>query len=127
MGTIITNQAFWSTIDYKEKIVESFTFIDITEKKEKEHKLRLQEHKQQALINNTKDQIWSLDRSFRLLSFNQSVSQSEPFACLVFTCKLATCTFQDGKSLVSIHMWKSLFQKAFEGDSFSTEIGSSFP
>lgn len=125
-GKIITNQAFWSTIDYKGKNCRIFTFIDITEKKEKERKLRLQEHKQQALINNTKDVIWSLDRNFRLLSFNQSFSQS---AIRMFGIHLQVgdMPFQDGRSLVSIDVWKSLFLKAFEGDSFSTELEAVFP
>lgn len=125
-GRIITNQAFWSTIDYKGKNCRIFTFIDITEKKEKERKLRLQENKQQALINNTKDQIWSLDRNFRLLSFNHSFWLA---ANRMFGIQLSVgdIPFQEGKALISIEMWKSLFQKAFDGDSFSTEMEAVYP
>lgn len=125
-GKIITNQAFWSTIDYKGKNCRIFTFIDITEKKEKERKLRLQEHKQQALINNTKDLIWSLDKNFRLISFNQSFSQS---AIRMFGVhlKVGDMPFQDGKSLIGIDLWKSLFQRAFDGDTFSVELDTQLP
>jgi hypothetical protein len=49
-GTKITNHAFWSTIDYNGKNCRIFTFIDITEKKEKEHKLNILFQKQKKYL-----------------------------------------------------------------------------
>lgn len=125
-GKLVTNHAFWSTIDYKGKNCRIFTFIDITEKKEKERKLRLQENNQQALINNTRDLIWSLDRNFKLLSFNQAFGES---AKQIFGIRLNNGDepLEFGSSLIGKHVWQPLFEKAFEGDSFSTELTTEFP
>ena len=125
-GTKITNHAFWSTIDYNGKNCRIFTFIDITEKKEKEHKLWLQEQKQQALINNTKDQIWALDTSFKLLSFNQAFLDGTR-KMYGLTLKAGDSLFDQEEAVVRTQMWKGLFERAFDGDSFSTEIEETNP
>lgn len=125
-GAKITTHAFWSTIDYKGKNCRIFTFIDITEKKEKERKLRIQENKQQALINNTKDQIWSLDTDFKLMSFNQAFLDGTK-KMYGLTLKAGDSLFDQDETAVRTQMWKELFERAFDGDSFSTEIADIHP
>jgi PAS domain S-box-containing protein len=125
-GKLVSSHAFWSTIEYKGKNCRIFTFIDITEKKEKERKLRIQESNQQALINNTQDLFWSLDRNFKLLSFNKAFGNS---ALKVFGVQLRVGDepLELGSSLIGNATWKPLFEKAFEGDSFSTELITEYP
>lgn len=78
---------------------------------------------QQALINATRDMMWSVDKEYRLISANQSYH--------VFVEKIIGHTFRPG-DLVLVDKktgewnteWKMLFDRAFTGESFSVELDS---
>jgi PAS domain S-box-containing protein len=57
-------------IIYFEGMVE-----DITERKDLEKKLRESEEKISALISNVEDSIWSVDREYRLITFNSTFAR----------------------------------------------------
>lgn len=83
------------------------------ERLQKEH-----QRNKEALINSTKDMIWSIDRSYQLLAANLSF--------LEITEKTAAIRLQVGENVLQeskypkdhIQYWKSLYDRAFKGESF---------
>src|SRR5690606_17340018 len=47
-------------------------FIDITQQKKAQERLLLEEQNLRAIINNTDDLIWSVDREYRIISANDA-------------------------------------------------------
>jgi PAS domain S-box-containing protein len=92
-------------------------FRDITEQKELQNALRESEHNLRALINNTSDFIWSVDRDLRIIQVNQ------PFADFVysFTNKI----LRTGDSILMDDFgpemrdkWEGYFKRALSGQTF---------
>jgi len=95
---------------------------DITEKVKAEEESRFERNNKEALINNTSDLIWSVDKNLRLITANQSFIKS--------------LEIQTGKQLQSgdniliesyfsqtfILTWKELYEKALSGDFFIHEV-----
>ncbi|PBQ30434.1 hypothetical protein CNR22_01185 [Sphingobacteriaceae bacterium] len=93
-------------------------FRDISEKKQMELHREFDKNNLNALINNTKDLMWSVDRSFRLITSNK------PFN--VFIEKTMKKTIKRGDSLLneefaaeSLLNVKSSYMRAFTGEAFS--------
>lgn len=92
---------------------------DITEKLKAEEAGRFEKDNKEALINNTVDLIWSIDKNFRLLSANNAFLRS---------IEKATGRFlQTGDSvMVTSHFtkevilfWEQLYKRAFTGEFFA--------
>ncbi len=67
-------------LNYARKENEKITWIcikgnDITEKKKNQQEREFDRENLKALINNTGDLIWSVDRNFELITFNDSFSR----------------------------------------------------
>lgn len=95
---------------------------DITDKVNAEEESRFERNNREALINNTNDLIWSVDRNLKLITANQSFIRS--------------LEMQTGKKLQSgdnvlleshfpesfILSWKKLYEQALSGEFFVHEI-----
>ncbi|UEG49291.1 PAS domain S-box protein [Ferruginibacter lapsinanis] len=95
-------------------------FTDISEKKMAEQQMEFDKNNLYALINNTHDLLWSVDRNFKLLTFNR------PFSDLVeFMSGVKLLKGEDSLSLVfpgkRIERYRKLYERAFAGEIF-TEI-----
>lgn len=91
-------------------------FVDITEQKRILEKLYHEQENLKAIINNTTDVIWSIDRDLKIISANDafwkyveritgipaSLVQKEDFDTARFT------------------QWSELFKRSFEGEAFQT-------
>jgi PAS domain S-box-containing protein len=96
---------------------------DITEKKMAEQAREFDSNNLHALINNTKDYIWSIDKQFKLITFNQAFAN-------VF--KIATGRIPQKGEFILNHefpeeeliKYRGYYERALAGESFSsTEFG----
>jgi len=98
-------------------------FKNITARKNSENQILAIKNNQHALINATKDLMWSVDLDYRLISANQSYHN--------FVKKKYNYTHADGdKILLNQHTgkenteWKMLLDKCVNGESFLIELES---
>ena len=75
-GSRIPVEVLASRIRYKGKICLMGTFRDITERKEAEKRLRRNEANLEAIIENSLESIWSINRSYKIEYVNQLFSDS---------------------------------------------------
>jgi len=98
------------------------TAADITEIKQAELLKEFEKRDKEALINSTDDLIWSVSKEFNLIAANNSFHNSLKY----FSGK----TLQAGDNLLQegvfpddfLKLWKSLYLKALDGQTFKTEI-----
>ncbi|HEY5405673.1 MAG TPA: PAS domain S-box protein [Ginsengibacter sp.] len=91
---------------------------DITEKKKIQQEREFDAENLKALINNTDDLIWSVDKNFRLITYNNSLGRyvKKPSGKgLLNEIKLLTSHF--GK--VQLDRFKEYYERAFKGESFT--------
>ncbi len=79
-----------------------------------------------ALINNTKDLLWSVDTHFKLITFN------EPFSEMVKTMsnnsiRTGSTAFHRGFSNKTLDSFKSAYERAFLGEAFTEIIHTEQP
>ena len=92
---------------------------EIAEREKNEYLLRQSETKLKALIENTVDNIWSVDTNFRLISLNTSFAKTVK---KVFKIEIkAGDHIFDGFPTYMQEFWKPLYQRAFAGNSFKIE------
>jgi PAS domain S-box-containing protein len=94
------------------------TVRDITGKKLDEQQKEFDKNNLHALINNTKDLMWSVDRDFRLITSNNA------FDDLVWLFSGAkpskeTDILKDLYNVDRIFRFKKLYERAFSGETFS--------
>jgi PAS domain S-box-containing protein len=99
---------------------------DITEKKLIELEREFDQQNLESLINNTSDMMWSLDKKFKLITFNQ------PFADYIK--KLTGQTISKGNPLSfkaqkknKLLRYKQLYERAFAGETFTEVDYNEFP
>jgi PAS domain S-box-containing protein len=92
-------------------------FRDISEKKVVEQQLEFNNNNLNALINNTNDLLWSVDRDFNLITFNQ------PFDDIVKL--MSGKRLMKGMNVLSIafpekqlERFKEFYERAFRGEDF---------
>jgi PAS domain S-box-containing protein len=91
---------------------------DVTEKKKSEERLRLSEANLNATINNTEIMIWSIDRSFNLLTYNQAFYD---FIEEVYNRKLiiGSRIFEAPRNEIELDTrdrWKERYMRALAGE-----------
>jgi two-component system sensor histidine kinase/response regulator len=107
-------------LSYYEGMVE-----DITERKRLEKELSEAKENISALINNIEDSIWSIDKNYRLISFNVTFSKSfeEMFGIVVKPGDIVTDLVPED--------WKDeeveLYDRALGGERFAVERAYEFP
>lgn len=99
----------------------SVFFRNITKEKEDELQIHHNEQNLIALINNTEDLIWTIDRSFRYFTFNEPFKKwyADYFKEDVWNGKVAFNQIE--KSSFDIK-WKSLYERALAGEKFSVNM-----
>ena len=95
-------------------------FRDISEKKKTEEQREFDKNNMNALINNTNDLMWSVDRDLKLISFNQPFA--EIFNSLKGEAPIAGCSILHTKSSPEkLIRFKQFYERALAGETF-TEI-----
>jgi PAS domain S-box-containing protein len=96
------------------------TYSDITQRKDAEEMLRRNEANLSALIENTTDTIWSIDRQYRYVTINTAFSHN----CEVITGypPLVGDTIDFGHyPAAQATLWKKRFERALNGETFTVE------
>lgn len=112
---------------YQGKKATLVTFIDITERRAAEHRLRKNEAEVRAVLESTKDQIYSLDTTYHLLTYNSAYAESAR--------KIFNVTLQPGIDVMSFvpialvgkpealqeehRIWKERYNRCLAGERFS--------
>ena len=91
---------------------------DITEDKKIKEELEANEVNLDALINNTRDLIWSVDKEHILISANNAFKDSIQDT-IGYYPQLGKNILSPGLSKELISKWKSYYSKALSGDEFS--------
>ena len=109
-------------IDYNGTGCVLILLDDVTEKIKAESQKESERREKEALINNTDDQIWSLDKNFKLIAGNKS------FIKIInsHTGKI----FKQGDYLLLkdifptelINTWRGMYSRALSGESFKKEM-----
>lgn len=90
-------------------------FIDITEQKKIEARLLNEEQNLRAIINNTKDIIWSIDRNLNIISANDAFWER----LRRITGKEISDVDAADFSTLLYSAWKEYFDRAFGGEAFT--------
>ncbi len=120
-GTLITVEITSHLIDYNDQTCTLVLVNDISNKLMAEWEKERERINKEALINNTKDTIWSVAADFTLIAANK-----------VFIDKYHSYSgvyLKEGDSLLGgkwfnhslVDFWRSNYQRAFKGESFTVE------
>jgi PAS domain S-box-containing protein len=88
--------------------------IDITREKTLQEAIRLNEQNLRAILNNTDDLIWSVDRNYRFITANDSFRQVTQE---LFGASLSGAEMKE----MSVYLqkeWTELYDRSFKGESF---------
>jgi PAS domain S-box-containing protein len=96
------------------------TIRDITEKKIAEHQKEFDNNNLHALINNTHDLMWSVDRNLKLITSNQAFDKIVKVLS-GSTPEKGENILTDGFSNEQLERYKKYYERAFAGETF-TEI-----
>ena len=95
---------------------------DVSERKQAEHAIRESEAKLSALIENTTDAIWSVDRQYRLVTFNTATNEGYRRG---YGRDLALGQHvADTVPAAEAPFWIELYDRALSGERFSTEYAT---
>jgi PAS domain S-box-containing protein len=92
---------------------------DITERKRIEAELRRSEAALSALIENTTDAVWSIDREYRVVTMNASVRES--FTRLYSSSLQKGLAIREGVPESVRDEWRQLYDRALAGERISVE------
>jgi PAS domain S-box-containing protein len=95
-------------------------FRDISERKAAEKQREFDNNNLDALISNTEDLMWSIDRDFKLLNFNRPFYEGIKAATGI-ALKKADNVFSVVLSQEQLNSFNQLYQRAFSGEIF-TEV-----
>jgi len=89
-------------------------FVDITEQKKIQEKLFNDEQNLRAIINNTKDIIWSIDKNYNVVTANKAYWERIER----MTGKPAHLINPEDYNVDSAKTWQDYFDRAFKGETF---------
>lgn len=96
---------------------------DISARVEKEELIKREEANLKALIENSTDVIWSIDKNYRYITlnnrFHKSIKQQ-----VGIDLKVGDKVIFDEFPEKAASFWKSLYERAFKGERFSIEMRS---
>jgi PAS domain S-box-containing protein len=117
-GEIIIVQTTAHAIDYNGRKVRMVVANDVTEKIIAEQQKEFDSNNLKALINNTKDLMWSVDRDLKLITFNDAFNKVITF--------MSGKSLEKGKDILSTQFteqerqrYKLLYERALTGESFT--------
>lgn len=98
------------------------TAIDITEKKKALDQKEFERRNKEALINSTDDLIWSVSNELKLIAANNAFIRE--MSELMQTEITPGFEFESSNEIpdTTLKNWKGLYERAFLGESFKTEI-----
>ncbi len=99
-----------------------FSAIDVTEQEKDRLRLERSESNLQSLLDNSPDIIWSVDREYRLLTINEGFNrylETNGFP----RQQVGDCLLDPFPEWVQQY-WIGLYQRAFNGESFTEELSS---
>lgn len=99
--------------------------IDVTERKRAEEGLRRREAEIRALVENTEDRIWSIDREYRLVVSNHHID-ADLTVRLGRPIRPGECVFHEGLPGWMNEAWRKHYDRALRGESFVVERQTSF-
>lgn len=91
-------------------------FVDITEQKRILEKLYHEQENLKAIINNTTDIIWSIDRDLKIISANDAFWKYVER----ITGIPASLVHKEDFDTTRFTQWSELFERSFEGETFQT-------
>jgi PAS domain S-box-containing protein len=90
-------------------------FSDVTEQRKLQDQIINEEQKLRAIINNTRDIIWSMDRNMQVISANQAYY--DRVAQMTNNKPYETLTADDFEA-ARYARWRAYFDRAFSGETF---------
>lgn len=103
------------------------TFVDITERRLAESKVRERELQLTALIESTSDTIYSIDKEYRLLIFNSAYQKAAKAAFGIdISPSMSVLSFLPPSFRAEIDAWKSSYDRVLAGEQFTTVYSSNF-
>lgn len=99
---------------------------DITEKKLAEQQEEFDHNNLTALINNTRDLMWSVDRSFKLITFNQAFDDAVKLMSGITLVK-GTDILAAAFNKEQLQRYKKYYERAFAGEMFTEVEFNSLP
>jgi PAS domain S-box-containing protein len=91
---------------------------DITETRLAEQKIEFEHRNQEALINNTKDLMWSVDKDLKLITCNEAFNQVVKYLSGNSINK-GDPVLSKGFSEKQLIRWNELYKRALSGESFT--------
>jgi PAS domain S-box-containing protein len=103
------------------------TFVDITERRIAESKVRERELQLTALIESTSDTIYSIDTEYRLLIFNSAYQKAAKAAFGIdISPSMSVLNFLPQSFVAEIDAWKNSYDRVLAGEQFTTVYSSNF-
>ena len=99
---------------------------DITGQKKAEEKKQFSKGNQKALINNTNDLLWSVDRDFKLITSNKAFDEMIMYMSGKPIERQGN-VLETGFPPEEIERYKSYYERAFAGEKFTVENHSNTP
>ncbi|HSZ25381.1 MAG TPA: PAS domain-containing sensor histidine kinase [Cytophagaceae bacterium] len=96
-------------------------FRDITQQKDSQKEILLGKSNLDALINNTKDLIWSMDKEMKILSFNKPYADSALYFGGITLKKGDSAVFDIPDNPQLHNDWLGYYKRALQGERFSIE------
>jgi len=125
-GTIIDTEV--STALFKDKNGEQFSYVsirDITEKLKAEEDISRSEANLNAIINNTSDSIFAVDRNYRIITINQAFYDATVYYTGI-KFKAGDYFFNDGVGKDMQARWLTHLERVFNGEHFKIEEAYTF-
>ncbi|MCW3092979.1 MAG: domain S-box protein [Ferruginibacter sp.] len=99
---------------------------DITERKKNEQEREFDRNNLRALINNTSDPMWSVDRDFKLITSNDAFDNMMK-AISGKTVVKGSNLLKSGFSKEQLNRFREYYERAFSGESFKIIEHAAFP
>jgi PAS domain S-box-containing protein len=120
-GAYVWVQVSGLLITYQSKQATLVTFVDVTLRKQTQDALLQRELELSALINNTTDVIYSIDKYYRFITFNRTMSDA--------LYKYFGFILQKGVDVFSVvaqtsdlrNIWQPWYDRALQGETFTIE------
>lgn len=89
--------------------------------KDADNQRKLDRIKNEALINNTKDDIWSIDKNYRLIAFNLAFAKKMEYLTGEKVSPGSPALYPDKIPAEMLRQFKGYFDRALSGESFAEE------
>lgn len=108
-------------ITYQSQRATLVTFVDITERRQIQDTLHQRERQLSALINNTSDVIYSIDRHYRFITFNTTMSDAlQEFFGIALQQGIDSLSVVAPTSNLR-GIWQAWYDRALQGEMFTIE------